>query len=245
MTTPPIKINFQSLLRDIDKDYDNIGKSDNKRNLIYYTVKIDGRTTDIYARRNNRRVTFLIRSLQDEHTYTMLYLSEIDLITILATLEDELYKHIMDRFIKACREKNDPDEHIVEFARETMSSGLTAISATANDGLVIIAKHDDNPNIATRFGFDISYQSFCDDLSLIFSTENSEKLKLITVKYYVFSNIIRASHKGMPLPKELAHISTLEDIERIYKDMRPKQILAYDHKVFKYDEYAEYFQSVL
>lgn len=243
MTTPSVQTSLQSLLFEIDKDFDSVEDSNYTRRSLYYTVKIDGRETEIRARKNSRRTIFFIRTPQDGLEYTMLYLSEIDLISILSTLSLEQYDNIIKQLIGFYLKEVEENIHTIEFAREDIFFKLKSISKTANDNLLIISTTDGS-NIETPFGFEISYQSFCDDLSLIFSTENSIKLKIIIIKYYVFSKIIRSSTDKMPVPKELADVKTTKDLEEIYANMRLKDSLLYDARVFKPSNYDEYFQSM-
>lgn len=243
MTTPLVKTPLLSLLLEIDEDFKNVKKSDYARKSLYYTVKIDGRATEIRARKNSRRTTFFIHTPQEGHEYTMLYLSEIDLITILSTLNVEQYDNIIRQLGGFYSETIDSAPHTLEFAREDIFFGLKSTSKTADDSLLIISTPN-NAAIATPFGFEISYQSLCDDLSMIFSTENSTKLKIIIIKYYVLSKIIRSSTESIPIPKELATVKTAQDLEDIYTNMTLKDSLLYDAHIFKPSDYDEYFQSI-
>jgi|JI10StandDraft_1071094.scaffolds.fasta_scaffold366579_1 hypothetical protein len=243
MTTPLVKTPLQSLLFEIDEDFNIIKESDYTRRSLYYTVKIDNRETEIRARKNSRRTTFFIRTPQDYLEYTMLYLSEIDLITILSTLSLEQYDNIINQLIGFYSKAVEENIHTLEFTREDIFSEIKSISKTANDNLLIISAID-SADIKTPFGFEISYQSFCDDLSLVFSTENSTKLKIIIIKYYVLSKIIRSSTEGIPIPKELNGIKTAKDVNDIYKNMNLKNSLLYDARIFSPSDYDEYFQSL-
>jgi hypothetical protein len=237
-------------MRLVDEDFNYVQDSPYKRNTLYYTVKIDQRATNILGRKahvpnnNATKLTFLINTVQGHLSYTNLYLSEVDIITLLSTLDDAAYEHIKGYLVEVYRKKTDPTAHSVQFDRTALVQDLESVSLTANRHVLAIPTYDNNPNIATPFGFTISFQSFCDVVSLILSTENEEKLKIIITKYCIFSTLLRPLPRGVYIPASLRHVATLEDIESIYASKRSQQIQKYDFETFAPRERDRYFGSI-
>lgn len=250
MTAVPRTSTFKELMTQVDDDYDAVDATEHKRRLLYYSVKLDDRTTDIIARstlnRNNRpRLTFFIRTPQENSNYTMLYLSEANIISILSTLDDNLYDHIINHLVKVYRNKIGTNAHAVNFSRESLpGSKIQGALITANLDVVVIPEYKEASNVGTTFGYEISFQSFCDDLSLILSTENKEKLKTSIVKYYIFSNMLKGASEGMPIPQGFEKVTTAKDIEEKYEKKGFTKGQEYDSRVFGGQIFSDYFKSL-
>lgn len=250
MTIQPKILTFRELMTEIDDDFDMVNATNHKRRLLYYTIKLDNRKTDIIARsaltKNNRpRLTLFIQTPQENNSYTMLYLSEIDIINILSTIDKKLYNHIISYLIKVYRNEIKIDEHTTNFSRENLiGSTIKNVSLSAGLHVIAIPKYKNTPSIDTSFGYKVSFQSFCDDISLILSTENEDKLKTIIIKYYVFSSLLREVPKGMPIPTSLGNITTISDIKGIYDKKSNTKAQAYDKNVFKVHIFDNYFKSL-
>ncbi len=244
---------FKAILPLIDKDYRSVAKNEFKRERLYYAVTIDTRATDVIARNtvnprtNTHRTTFLIRSAQEDSLYALSYLSETDVIAILTLLDSDLYQYIIGYLVKLYRNEVDKKAHSVRFDRESLVSAIAAASLTANSNVWVIPDFGKEASIATPLGYDISFRSFCDVLSLMLSMENSEKLKRVIAKYYVFTNLLRSESTptDMPVPDNLKQMKTIDDVERLYDAMpRFKTWRAFDEKTFDIKQFESYFQSL-
>lgn len=241
---------FKELMAQVDDDYDAIDATEHKRRLLYYTVKLDDRTTDILARsalnRNNRpRLTFFIRTSQENSTYTMLYLSEVNIISILSILDDDLYDHIMNHLAKIYRNEIGIDAHTASFNREILAGSETkGASILASLDVIAIPEYKDARYVDTLFGYQISFQSFCDDLSLILSTENKEKLRTSIIKYYILSSILKGAPEGMPIPRGFEKVTTAKGIEEKYDKKGFTKGQEYDRRVFGSQIFTNYFKSL-
>jgi len=238
-------------MRLVDEDFDAIRATAYERKSLYYDVKIDQRITNIVARkapvpiRNNaKKITFLINTPQDDTAYTSLYLSDVDIITLLSTLDTALYEHIKNYLVATYRTEKDPVQHSIQFSRPNLAPDVDSTSLLANHHVLAMPVFSGNPDLPTAFGFTISFQSFCDLISLILSRESKEKLPIVIAKYCILSGLTRPLPHGVHTPASLRHISTMQDVEKIYADKRPQQIQKYDAATFTPTVCAQYFSSI-
>lgn len=247
---PSTDTTFRDMIRLIDEDFKVVQASKFKRESLYYTVKIDGRETNILGRKarvpdnNARKFSFLIRTPQGSLTHTTLYLSEIDIIIILSSLDGISYKHIRDHLVRVYREETDPSEYSVQLHRAALVPDVEGKTLVANHSVLAMPIPNNNPNIATSFGFTISFQSFCDALSLILSTDNEQKLKIIVTKYCIFAALLRTRSPRESIPVLLTGVGTVKDVEEIYAGMRPLDVQLYDRATFTPQIQTDFFGSV-
>ena len=232
----------------VDDDFLSINGTSFKRKCLYYSTQLDKRDTRIIARSmlapNGRpRLTFLVKTPFDQDEYTMLYLSDVDVIALISSLEESLYKHIVNYFKKINRSEVKEDAHTVNFEREELVSSIKSLILYANRNIVLIPEYASNPNINTYFGYQISFHSLCDVISFMLSTENEEKLKSTSIKYLVYASLIRGSAKGLAIPDDLKHVKTLSDVNEIYDKMRFTSRQEFDRKIFFHKNYVDYFQT--
>jgi hypothetical protein len=248
----PTNTTFKELMQHIDQDFRSIRASLFERQKLYYKVTIDQRQTDVLGRKapvpyeNNNaiKITFLINTPRDNQSYTTLYLTEIDIITILSELNATSYEHIKDYLVSIYCEQIDHTGHSVRFDRAALVSDIDTLSLTANREVLAVPITANNPDISTPFGFMISYQSLCDLLSLTLSTENADKLKITVTKYCLFSTLLRAGATRIAVPAALAHVSTIGELESIYAGKWPKQVQRFDKDTFTAQVQDEFFSSI-
>ncbi len=250
MPTPTSPIAFKDLMQHVDKDLAKVNSTPHRRGRLEYSIKINDRQTEIIARstlrpQNNRpRLTFIVRTPQKKTAFTSLYLSEIDIMDILSTLDNDLYEHIENYLVRLYRDEVNPEENRVHFSREALFSHIADTTLSADRKVFVIPDFIQDRTVMTPFGFLMSFRSFCDVLSLILSTENPFKLKVIITKYFVFSHLLRSQHVGVPVPQALREATTLDRIKEVYAGKDLTRIQQYDEATFHPDLFSAYFQKL-
>lgn len=242
---------FKSLMNEMDDDHRLLARSDFPRTRIYYDVYLNKRKSAVVARklknRYSNKISFLVcvgHDLDDNHR-SMLYLTDLDIIETLSGLGEESFSKISD-FLLRCGIGNEPTEHSVILRRQELYKGLSLVELRANKDVLLLSSNKPNLEIQTPYGVTVKIVSLCDLISLILSSENSSKRKIIATKYYVLSHMVRgAGNSDLPNDSELEGLHNMKAVRGLYdskKTMEDENI--FDHTVFGNIIYGEYFKSL-
>lgn len=238
--------NFQALLSLVDEDCIVSGKE-----RLYYKVELDGRqdtntlVRSVRRRNNTPAVSFLIKTTHETDEYSILYLSQIDIIEVISLMDEDTRTHLWSCLFDVYLNTFDTSCKSILFAREPINSELDLTRFTLNGDAIIIPLPDQDYKVHTSFGFDISYHDLCDCISLMLSMEPSEKLKTVLSKYFVLSELLAGRETLVAPPGELAHAKNASDLRAAYDNISTKieEREQYDIEAFGRDRYSSCFQK--
>lgn len=237
---------FQSLLKLID---DDCIKSDKSR--LYYRISLnDSHSNGVVARSVRRKnntpaVSFLIRNIHGSDGYTMLYLSQMDVIEVLSLLDEPLRLHLWGFLSEVYYRKVDTSNQDVVFERGPINDESNNVVFKLNGSAIVIPIPDGECGIKTSFGFELKYRDFCDCLSLMLSMEPEGKLNTILSKYYVLSESIAGRELAVLPPEQFTAAASSSDLTRVYDSISDKieELEAYDALTFGNGIYDSCFQK--
>lgn len=245
MTTSTVS-KFQDLLDLVDEDCINSGKE-----RLYYKVEIDGRrNTNVLARSVRRRnntpaVSFLIRNNYQANQYSIVYLSQIDVIEVLSLMDEVMRTHLWSCLSEVYLGSFDTSYKSVKFMREAIGEEKDHVLFSLEGDAVIIPLPEKDYKVDTSFGFELSYYDFCDCMSLMLAMEPAEKLHTVLSKYYVLSELLAGRKMPVSPPLEFAHVKSVNDLRVAYDNISTKieERERYDLNAFGYGQYDACFQK--
>lgn len=244
MTTTIIS-KFQNLLDLVDEDCINSGKE-----RLYYKIELNGRRdTNVLVRSVRRRnntpaVSFLIRNNHQSNHYSIVYLSQIDVIEVLSFMDKAMRAHLWSYLSEVYMSSFDISSKTVKFMREAVGGESDSVMFSLEGDAILIPLPENDYSVSTSFGFDLSYYDFCDCMSLMLSMEPAEKLKVVLSKYYVLSELL-AGREVMSVPPELAHVKSTSELRVAYENISTKveEREQYDLETFGRSRYDACFQK--
>lgn len=243
--TTSIVSKFQNLLDLVDEDCISSGKE-----RLYYKVELDGRQNanvlvrSVRRRNNTPAVSFLIRNDYQAGHYSIVYLSQIDVIEVLSFMNETMRTHLWSCLSEVYLSSYDTSYKNVKFMREAIGSENESILFSLEGDAIIIPLPENDYRVGTSFGFDLSYHDFCDCMSLMLSMEPAEKLKVVLSKYYVLSELL-AGREVMSVPSELAHVKSASELRVAYDNISTKveEREQYDLEAFGRGRFDACFQK--
>ena len=242
----PSSVTFKDLLYKVDNDINTIRKGRGADGLDY-TVKIDGRETNVIARSTFTRqnvISFLV-TFELGGGHVVVYLSDIDIAQILSRLNGELYTNIRSFFKGIYDGSKRRSRHTILLERGELATGIASAALSSTKGFFAIPTLRTDEMITTHLGFKIKYGDFCDAVSLIVSKEGNADIGQLVGKLSILANQLRAGSYKVSLGRGyVAGLKTVDDIEEAYKDaVTHKRAKERDAELFIPELLERYFQS--
>lgn len=240
--------NFKELIELIDQDFQHVAKSKFPRNRLYYTIVLGDRKSNLIARkavvRGGTVVNFLMTSPVGkiaDHS-SMLYLSDLDIIEILSTLDEKSLNTFVDFFVD-CTLGSVNSKSFVQFEREELHIDIEPLYISTTAGVALI-EYTGNENINTPQGMTFSLGDFCDLISLIMAKEGESKMRITATKYIVLTNLVKPFDVNIPMIKELDKIRNVDDVRSLYEPLGTNAQRRLDEQLFNQELYFTYFESI-
>ena len=236
---------LQTLVKKIDKDFNDIKKTPFKRRGIYYSVFIDKKQTSITTRKTNR-ISYLIDTEQENNTYTRLYVEDWQIGVIFATVDDNSFSFLKNWLITVYYGKS-IEEHTLKLCRTALYDGIEEKSYESLVNIIYLGDITALPlEIDTTFGFSVSSRSFIDFICLTLSMEDNDKLKIELTKYCMLADLLKKQNVTMihKLVPQLKDIRTTIDIERLYESINNQNTTKHDKAMFSKEVSNQYFGNL-